>query len=99
MPAMLVDEKRIDPGAAWRASRGRYLLLAIVILASASLDRGLAGLGAQLIAPTGASSWPALFAPLLLASIVWRSLVGVASLAVMAGAVAVVWRAAKQTLD
>ena len=29
----------------------------------------------------------------------WRSLVGVASLAIMAGTVAVVWRRSKQTVD
>lgn len=99
VPAMLVDHRRVDIGAAWRASQGRYGLLAIVILAAAAIERGLGDLGSQLISPAGANGWPALFSPLLLASIAWRSLVGVASLAVMAGAAATVWRASRQTLS
>ncbi len=98
-PAILVDEGRFDLGAAWRASQGRYGLLAIVILAASAIERGLGEAGRILIDPAGASSWLGLVQPLLLASIAWRSLVGVISLAVMAGAVAVVWRASRQTLS
>lgn len=97
VPAILVDQGRFDLGEAWRASRGRYLLLAVVVLAAWAIERGLGEAGRLLIGPTGATSWPTLFAPLLLASIAWRSLVGVASLAVMAGAVATVWKT-RQTL-
>ena len=98
-PAILVDEGRFDLGAAWRASRGRYLLLIVVILAAAAIERGLGEAGRMLIGPTGATSWAALLQPLLLASIAWRSLVGVAAFAVMAGGVATVWRTSRQTLS
>src|SRR5665213_3642231 len=87
-PAILVDGGRFDLAAAWRASEGRYLLLAVVILAAAAVERGLGEAGRILIGPSGATSWPGLVQPLLLASIAWRSLVGAASLAIMAGAVA-----------
>jgi hypothetical protein len=97
-PAILVDEGRFDPGAAWRASKGRYVLLALVILAAAAIERGLGEAGRLLLAPTGAASWRDFLQPLLLASIAWRSLIGVASLAVMAGAVATVWKS-RQTLS
>jgi hypothetical protein len=92
-PAVLIDEGRFDLGAAWRASRGRYRLLVVVILAAAAIERGLGDVGRILIGAAGATSWPALAQPLLLASVAWRSLVGVAAFAIMAGAVATVWRA------
>jgi hypothetical protein len=96
--AMVVEGGRFDLVAAGRASKGRYWLLVLVVLAAAAIERGLGEAGREMIAPIAAVSWEGLLAPLLLASIVWRSLIGVASLAVMAGAVAVVWRRSRQTL-
>jgi hypothetical protein len=97
-PAILVDRGRFDLSAAWQASKGRYWLLVLVILAVAAIERGLGEAGRVLIAPTGATSWATLFAPPLLASIVWRSLVDVACLVIVAGAVATVWLR-RQTLS
>jgi hypothetical protein len=98
IPAILVDRKRIDLGAALRASRGRYGLLAVIVLSAGALQKLLvaAPVGSGAAIPRGLNG---LFSPLRLMDLAWVSLVGVAALAVMAGAVAAVWRTAKQTLD
>ncbi|MEI9890688.1 MAG: hypothetical protein WDN45_08925 [Caulobacteraceae bacterium] len=99
MPAILVDNGKLDPGLAWRASRGRYVLLAVLVIAAMAVDRAsglvITGLGA----PPQLVSWAALASPIRLVGMAWRSLIGVGALAVMTGAIAVVWRDAKQTLD
>lgn len=98
-PAVLVDERRVDLGAAWRASRGRYLVLVLVVVGATVLERLLGSAASSLAVQPELGSWGALASPLRLIVLAWRSLTGVAALALMAGAVATVWRAAKQTLD
>jgi hypothetical protein len=98
-PAILVDERRLDLIAAWRASRRRYLLLVGVVALATVLERLLGSAAAVLAVQPELGSWAALFSPGRLIILAWRSLTGVAALTLMAGAVAVVWRASKQTLD
>ena len=90
--AMVAEGGRVDLAAAWRASRGRYVLLAAVVIGAAAVERVLGAAVAGAIAPPELSSWAALAAPLRFAGLAWRSLIGVAALAVMTGAVATVWR-------
>jgi hypothetical protein len=98
-PAMLVDERRLDLMAAWRASRGRYLVLVVVVIGAMVLER-LVGSGVSSLAvQPELDSWQALFSPMRLIVLAWRSLTGVAALALMAGAVATVWRESKTTLS
>ena len=96
---MLADGKRLDLAAAWRASRARYLVLAAVVIGATVLERALGSAGAGLASPPELVSWSALLSPERLAVLAWRSVTGVAALVLMAGAVATVWRNAKQTLD
>jgi hypothetical protein len=98
-PAILVDERRLDLIAAWRASRGCYLVLVLVVVGATALERLLGSAAGALAVQPELGSWDALFSPGRLIILAWRSLTGVAALALMAGAVAVVWRASKQTLD
>ncbi len=98
-PAILVDERRIDLPAAWHASRGRYLVLVLVVIGATVLERLLGSAASTLAAQPDLVSWGALLSPQRLLILIWRSLTGVAALALMAGAVATVWRAAKQTVD
>jgi hypothetical protein len=98
-PAILVDERRNDLIGAWRASRGRYLVLVVVVIGAAVLERLLGSAASSLAVQPELASWSALFSPLRLIILAWRSLTGVAALALMAGAAATVWRAAKQTLS
>jgi hypothetical protein len=98
-PAMLADERRLDLIAAWRASRGRYLVLVVVVIGAMVLER-LAGSGVSSLAvQPELDSWQALFSPMRLIVLAWRSLTGVAALALMAGAAATVWRESKTTLS
>ena len=97
-PVILVDTQRIDLGAALRASRGRYWLLAGLVIGVAALER-LLDLVSTLRPLPGLDSWAALVSPVRLAGLVWGSVVSVAALTVIAGAVVTVWRASKQTLD
>ena len=90
--AIVAEGGRVDLAAAWRASRGRYVLLLAVVVGAAAAERILGAAVTGAIAPPALSSWSALAAPLRFAGIAWRSLVGVAALTVMAGAVATVWR-------
>jgi hypothetical protein len=90
--AMLVDERRLDLVAAWRASKGRYLILVGVVIGATILERLLGSAASSLAAQPELSSWAAVFSPLRLIILAWRSLTGVAALALMAGAVATVWR-------
>jgi hypothetical protein len=92
-PAILVDERRLDLGDAWRASRGRYFVLVVVVVGAVVLERIFGGLATRLAAQPDLASWAALFSPLRLIILAWRSLTGVAALALMAGAAATVWRA------
>jgi hypothetical protein len=98
-PAILVDQGRLDLPAAWRASRGRYGLLVAVVLGATVLESLLGSAAVRLAAPPSPTDWAALFSPARLIILAWRSLTGVAALALMAGAAATVWRAAKQTVD
>jgi hypothetical protein len=98
-PAILVDERRLDLAAAWRASRGRYLVLLLVMVGATVLERLLGSAASGLAAQPDLTAWAALFSPQRLIILAWRSLTGVAALALMAGAAAVVWRASKQTLS
>jgi hypothetical protein len=98
-PAILVDERRIDLPAAWRASKGHYLLLVLVVVGATVLERLLGSLASALAVQPDPTGWGALAAPGRLIIFAWRSLTGVTALALMAGAVATVWRASKQTLD
>lgn len=98
-PAMLVDGRRLDLAAAWRASRGRYLLLVLVVIGASALERLLGSAASALAHQPDLASWSALFSPGRLIILAWRSLTGVAALALMAGTVAAVWRAAKPTLS
>ncbi len=96
--AIVAEGGRVDLAAAWRASRGRYILLAAIVIAAAALERILGAAVTGPIVPPELASWAALASPLRLAGVAWRSLVGVAALAVMTGAIATVWRT-RQTLD
>jgi hypothetical protein len=98
LPAALVDEKRLELPRALRASRGRHLLLAVLVIGAVALERVIGGLPG-LASPPELASWGAVLSPVRLAGLAWRSLLGIASLAIMTGAVATVWRASKQTLD
>ena len=98
-PAILVDSRRLELGRAWQASHGAYVLLAVLVIAAAVVDRGSGVLLLSLGSPPPPVSWVALASPVRLVGLAWRSLVGVAALTVMAGAAATVWRAAKQTLN
>jgi hypothetical protein len=98
-PAILVDERRIDLPGAWRASKGRYWLLVVVVVGAAVLERFVGSAGSALARQPPLFDWTALFSPGRAIILAWRSLTGVAALAVMAGAAATVWRASKQTLD
>ena len=98
VPAVLVDETRVDVPRALRASRGRHLMLAVLVIGAVVLERMIGALPGLASLPELAS-WSALLSPLRLAGLAWRSLLGVVSLAVMTGAIATVWRAFKQTLD
>jgi hypothetical protein len=98
-PAILVDEGRLDLIGAWRASKGRYLILVVVVIAATVLERLLGSAVSTLAVQPGLASWAALASPARLIVLLWRSLTGVAALALMAGAAATVWRASKQTLD
>jgi hypothetical protein len=98
-PAILVDEGRLDLIGAWRASKGRYLILVVVVIAATVLERLVGSALANLAVQPELDSWPSLLSPTRLIVLLWRSLTGVAALALMAGAAATVWRAAKQTLD
>ena len=98
-PAILVDERRLDLIAAWRASRGRYLILVVVVIGAAVLERLVGSAAAGLAVQPELASWQTLFSPMRLIVLAWRSLTGVAALALMAGTVATVWREAKQTLS
>ena len=98
-PAILVDNGRLDLGLAWRASRGRYVLIVSLVVAATAVDR-LSGVALlSLGGPPALDSWTALGSPVRLAGVAWRSLVGVGALAVMTGAIATVWRDTKQTLS
>jgi hypothetical protein len=92
-PAILVDERRLDLAAAWRASKGRYFILVAVIIGATVLERVLGSAASTLAVQPDLTSWAALFSPMRLIILAWRSLTGVAALALMAGAVAIVWRA------
>lgn len=96
-PAILVDERRLDLIGAWRASKGRYLVLVVVILAATALERLVGSAAAGLAVQPELASWSALFSPMRLIILLWRSLTGVAALALMAGAAATVWRESKTT--
>lgn len=98
-PAVLVDEGRLDLAAAWRASRGRYLVLVAVIIGATLLERLLGSAAGALAVQPDLRGWGDLLSPQRLIILLWRSLTGVAALALMAGAAATVWRASKQTLD
>lgn len=98
-PAMLVDGRRLDLIGAWRASKGRYLILVVVVIAATVLERLVGSAVSNLAVQPELASWPSLLSPTRLIVLLWRSLTGVAALALMAGAAATVWRAAKQTLD
>ena len=98
-PAILVDKGRLDLIGAWRASKGRYLILVVVVIAATVLERLLGSAVSTLAVQPGLASWAALASPARLIVLLWRSLTGVAALALMAGAAATVWRASKQTLD
>lgn len=97
LPAALADEGRVDLYRALRASHGRHVLLAALVIGAVVLERLIGGLPG-LASPPELASWSALLSPLRLAGLVWRSLLGVASLAIMTGAAMTVWRAWKQTL-
>lgn len=99
LPAILVDENRVDFRQALRASRGRHLLLAVVVIGAVVLERVIGAALPGLASPPALSSWSALGSPIRLAGLAWRSLLGIASLAVTTGAVATIWRAFRQTLD
>ncbi|MGZ3347115.1 MAG: hypothetical protein ACXU82_20965 [Caulobacteraceae bacterium] len=98
-PAILVDQRRLDLAAAWRASRGRYLVLASAVIGAVALERLLGSAAAALAVQPDLVAWDALLSPQRLIILAWRSLTGVAAMAVMAGAVVTVWRASKQTVD
>ena len=98
-PAILVDGRRLDLAAAWRASRGRYLLLVAVVVGATVLERLLGSAAAGLASQPDLMAWGDLVSPGRLIILAWRSLTGVAALAIMAGAIAAVWRASKQTVD
>jgi len=98
VPAVLVDEQRVNLPRALRASRGRFVLLAVLVIGAGVLERMIGALPGLASLPELAS-WSALLSPLRLAGLAWRSLLGVASLSVIAGAIATVWRSSKQTLD
>ena len=98
-PAILVDERRIDLAAAWRASKGRYLLLVLLVIGATVLERLLGSAATALAVQPELAGWSALVSPGRLIILAWRSLTGVVALTLMAGAIATVWRASKQTLD
>jgi hypothetical protein len=98
-PAILVDERRLDLIAAWRASRGRYLVLVVVVIGAMALERVVGSSVSSLAVQPELNTWQALFSPTRLIILAWRSLTGVAALALMAGACATVWRESKTTLD
>jgi hypothetical protein len=98
-PAAVVDERRLDLPGAWRASRGRYWLLVAIVIGAMALERVLGSAAAGLAPRPSPTAWGALLSPGLLTILAWRSATGVLALALMAGAVATVWRAAKQTVD
>ncbi len=97
--AILVDEQKTDLGRAWRASRGHYILLAVIVIAAIAVDRLSGVLLTSLGTPPALESWASLASPVRLVGLAWRSVTGVAALSLMAGAVATVWRSSKQTLD
>lgn len=98
-PAIVVDERRLDLIGAWRASKGRYWVLVVVVVGATVLERLAGGAVSTLALQPELASWAVLASPMRLIVLLWRSLTGVAALALMAGAAATVWRAAKQTLD
>jgi hypothetical protein len=98
-PAILVDDRRLDLIGAWRASKGRYLILVALVVGATVLERLLGSAAQGLAVQPELASWSALLSPMRLIVLAWRSLTGVAALALMAGAAATVWRASKQTLD
>jgi hypothetical protein len=98
-PAMLVDGRRLDLVAAWRASKGRYLILVVVVIGATLLERTVGSAASRLAVQPELASWGALFSPLRLIILLWRSLTGVAALALMAGAAATVWCESKTTLS
>ena len=57
------------------------------------------GLSPTALDPTALDCWAALEAPSRFVAIAWHGVVSVAALTVVARAVAVVWRSARQTLD
>jgi hypothetical protein len=97
--AILVDKQRVDLGVAWRATRGRYVLLAAIVLIGGALQNVLVSAPMVPGLSPAQGGWNGLLSPLRYMGLAWVSLVGVAALALMAGAVATVWRASKQTLD
>jgi hypothetical protein len=98
-PAILVDERRLDLIGAWRASQGRYLILVVVVIGAMVLERLVGSAASRLAVQPELASWAALVSPLRLIILLWRSLTGVAALALMAGAAATVWRESKTTLN
>jgi hypothetical protein len=70
-----------------------------VVVGATVLERLLGSAASALASQPELSTWAALFSPGRLIILAWRSLTGVAALALMAGAVATVWRATKQTDD
>jgi hypothetical protein len=98
-PAILVDERRLDLIGAWRASKGRYLILVVVVIAATVLERLVGGAVSNLAVQPELASWPSLLSPTRLIVLLWRSLTGVTALALMAGAAATVWRESKTTLS
>ncbi|HEY4030779.1 MAG TPA: hypothetical protein VGM25_10575 [Caulobacteraceae bacterium] len=97
--AMMVDRQRLDLIVAWRASKGAYLLVVLIVVGASMADRLLGSAAQALASQPPPISWEALLAPGRLIILAWRSVTGVLALAVMGGAVATVWRAAKQTVD
>jgi hypothetical protein len=96
---MLVEGRRLDLVAAWRASRGRYLVLVVIVIGAMALERLVGASVSSLAVQPELNSWQALFSPMRLIILAWRSLTGVAALALMAGAAATVWRESKTTLS
>jgi len=93
VPAILVDERRVDLGEAWRATHGRYLLLAVIVLIAGALQRLLVSAPMVPGLSLAQGAWNGLLSPSRYMGLAWVSLIGVAALAVMAGAVVTVWRA------
>lgn len=99
VPAVLVDEGHVDLRAAWNASRGRYWGLVLIALAAGMVERLLDEALRWGLLPPALDSWAALASPSRFVAIAWHGLVSVAALTALAGAVAVVWRSARQTVD